>query len=614
MLRSLLASSLLLVACGHAAPAPSTAPASPAGTTARVTGAITNVRVFDGARVIPRATVLISGTTIAAVGPALAVPPGAKVVDGTGDTLLPGLIDAHAHAYPQALHEALEFGVTTELDMGCTDPRRDLVPARTADAAGGNADAADVRTAGWAATAPGGHGTEYGGDAPTLTTPAEAAAFVDARLAEGSDYIKIIDEHGYGIGRPIPSIDDATIAAVTAAAHRRGKLAVCHIGSAREARAAIADGCDGLAHLFADQAPDPDFGTFVAAHGAFVTATLDVLRSGCGGNGAALAADPRIAPFLAPDQAGNLAGSFGGHCELEHAFAAVRELRDAHVPILAGTDAPNPGTAHGASLHDELALLVQAGLTPTDALAAATSRPARVFHLADRGRIAPGLRADLLLVHGDPTRDITATRDIVAIWKRGTPVDRASWGREVAAARDREHAALTSGQIADFENGTTDTAFGGGFEASTDAIIGGHSTATLEIVTGGAPPSPKAALRVTGTVAPTASGVGFASAIFAPGGNITAPRDLSSRHVLVFWTRGDGGTYAACLFAANHGFQPVCKPFTTGDGWVEKKLPLSDFTGIDLTQVTALAFSAAVFPGAGKPGAFAFQLDDVRLE
>jgi len=84
-----------------------------------------------------------------------------------------------------------------------------------------------------------------------------------------------------------------------------------------------------------------------------------------------------------------------------------------------------PGSWNGASLHGELALLVRAGLTPTEALAAATSVPARAFGLADRGRIAPGLRADLLLVRGDPTRDVTATRDIVGVWKAGVRIGRA---------------------------------------------------------------------------------------------------------------------------------------------------------------------------------------------
>jgi imidazolonepropionase-like amidohydrolase len=102
----------------------------------------------------------------------------------------------------------------------------------------------------------------------------------------------------------------------------------------------------------------------------------------------------------------------------------VKAVSAAGVTILAGTDGPLPPTEPGKSLHRELELLVEAGLTPLQALAAATSAPARAFGLPDRGRIAPGLRADLVLVDGDPTVDITATRRIVAVWKRGVALER----------------------------------------------------------------------------------------------------------------------------------------------------------------------------------------------
>jgi imidazolonepropionase-like amidohydrolase len=80
---------------------------------------------------------------------------------------------------------------------------------------------------------------------------------------------------------------------------------------------------------------------------------------------------------------------------------------------------------YGASLHRELEHLVNAGLTPTAALAAATSATARAFRMSDRGRIRTGLRADLLLVDGDPSKQIGDTRNIVAVWKRGERVQRA---------------------------------------------------------------------------------------------------------------------------------------------------------------------------------------------
>jgi imidazolonepropionase-like amidohydrolase len=103
---------------------------------------------------------------------------------------------------------------------------------------------------------------------------------------------------------------------------------------------------------------------------------------------------------------------------------ALRQLAKAGVPLLTGTDSPSPGSTYGASVHGELELLVGAGLTPLQALAAATSAPARAFRLADRGRIAPGLRADLVLVDGDPTSDVRAARRIVAVWKKGVRVAR----------------------------------------------------------------------------------------------------------------------------------------------------------------------------------------------
>ncbi|MFD2356841.1 amidohydrolase family protein [Nonomuraea ferruginea] len=89
------------------------------------------------------------------------------------------------------------------------------------------------------------------------------------------------------------------------------------------------------------------------------------------------------------------------------------------MPLLAGTDATPFAPAHEAGLHRELELLTEAGLSAEEALAAATGLPARHFGLDDRGRIAPGLRADLVLVEGDPTRDITATGAIVDVWRRG---------------------------------------------------------------------------------------------------------------------------------------------------------------------------------------------------
>ena len=102
----------------------------------------------------------------------------------------------------------------------------------------------------------------------------------------------------------------------------------------------------------------------------------------------------------------------------------MRNLHRAGVPIVAGTDALNAGVEHGISLHRELELLVDAGVPPLDALKAATSSAASALRMTGRGRIAPGAPADLLLVKGDPTTDILATRNIVSVWKCGRQLDR----------------------------------------------------------------------------------------------------------------------------------------------------------------------------------------------
>ena len=109
---------------------------------------------------------------------------------------------------------------------------------------------------------------------------------------------------------------------------------------------------------------------------------------------------------------------------MEDNFSNVKDLHNAGVDILAGTDVSVPlehlgGLAHGVSVHHEMQLLVEAGLTPIEALKSATSVIAKRFSLSDRGRIAEGLRADLVLVKGDPSINISDTLSIVRVWKEG---------------------------------------------------------------------------------------------------------------------------------------------------------------------------------------------------
>ena len=571
---------------------------------------VRNARVFDGERVHEKASVLVQSGRIAAIGAEVEAPAGAAVIDGSGKTLLPGLIDAHTHAFNDALERALVFGVTTELDMFTSHQLAAALQAQQESSAGAPGRA-DIFSAGTLITAPKGHGTEYGMVIPTIASPDEAQAFVDARIAEGSDYIKIVFDDRGASAPMFPSLSTDTLKAVIAASKARGKLAVVHIGSQSSALAAIDAGANGLVHIFGNSAPQADMAARVKASGAFVVPTLGVIESASGvAAGASLAAGSPFVPFLNAEEKRALNGSFPSRpnspYRLQHALDATRALHDAGVTILAGTDAPNPGTSHGASLHRELELLVRAGLSPIEALTAATSAPARAFGLADRGRIAAGQRADLLLVSGNPAEDILATRSIDTVWKGGVPLVR----REAAATAPpgAKQATTSTGVISTFDEPGAEpaAAFGAGWVISTDSLMGGASTAEMRIVRPGAEQS-AGALEITGTVAAGAP-FPWAGPMFFPASVPMMPVDVSRFKEIVFLARGDGREYQLMLFATRLGNIPASRPFTAGPEWREHVMRLADFQGLDGSDLRGVLFSASP-----QPGAFRFAIDHVRL-
>lgn len=569
--------------------------------------AITNVRLFDGERVVQHATVVIAGTRIVAAGEKVAIPPGAAVIDGKGKTLLPGLIDSHTHVFPGSLERALRFGVTTEMDMFTA--LLTLDPLRAEQAKGPVTNRADVYSAGTLVTVAGGHGSEYF-PIPTFKGGDDPQAFIDARIAEGSDYIKLIEETGEAYGMKWPTLARSDLAALIAAAHKRGKIAVVHVSTLSAARDSIDSGADALVHIFADKAPDPGFGKFVAAHHSFVVPTLTVNESTTGvGSGTSLLADKNLAPYLAADEMTNLKAAFpsrpGSTLNMANAFAAVRQLKLAGVPILAGTDAPNPGTSHGASMHRELELLVKSGLTPAEALAAATSIPAKQFKLNDRGRIATGLRADLLLVDGDPTADILATRNIVTVWRNGVALDRKPEPKGSAPEAAKSAVVkIGDGMISNFDNGDTKPAFGAGWQISTDSIMGGKSAGSMDVVDGGANGTQKS-LHVH---AETNAGSMFpwAGAMLMLGATPMQPVDLSARSGLSFYAKGDT-EIRLMLFSASAGRIPRMTTVHAAAAWAEITVPWSAFS-VDGKDVQAFLFC-----GSDK-GVADFQIDEVRLK
>ncbi|MEV7043568.1 amidohydrolase family protein [Amycolatopsis sp. NPDC051061] len=341
---------------------------------------LTGVRVFDGAALTEPTTVVIDGPLIGVDAT------GAEVVDGAGATLLPGLFDAHVHLLtPDDLRALAAHGVTTALDMACwprdrVDSFRGRVP--------------DIRSAGLPAIGPGGNHAKMPGmpEEAILTAPAQAAEFVARRVADGSDYLKVVIEGDL--------LDQATIDAVVDEGKAHGKLTVAHASSVDAYQRAVRAGADVITHVPRDGVLDAETTAKMAAQGQVAVPTLtmmDALTTKLGADGYAFSRD------------------------------SVTALHAAGVPILAGTDAfsapmlPVP-VVQGASLHQELALLVEAGLSETDALRAATDLPARYFGFPDRGAVREGLRADLVLVDGDPTRDITTTGKIRRVWAAGEVV------------------------------------------------------------------------------------------------------------------------------------------------------------------------------------------------
>ncbi|WP_228001853.1 amidohydrolase family protein [Nocardia australiensis] len=344
--------------------------------------ALTDVRVFDGRENTAPTTVVIEGSVIGTD------PTGAEFVDAGGAILLPGLIDAHIHLRgPESLDQLAAFGVTTALDMA-TWPAEDLAALRK------ESGTTDIRSAGTPIVGAGGmHAKLSGLAAAIITESGQADRMVADRAFAGSDYVKIMLE-APGAGGP----DRAAAEAVVEAAHARGLRVVAHASSRGAYGIALDVGVDVVTHVPMDAELSADDVRRMLEQGCIAIPTLTMME------GLATNADiPRV---------------------FDRCLATVGALHAAGVPILAGSDANaqrgvpfNP--EFGTALHRELELLVTAGLTPVDALHAATTLPASHFRLPDRGVIEPGARADLVLVDGNPLTDISATRAISRVWCAG---------------------------------------------------------------------------------------------------------------------------------------------------------------------------------------------------
>ncbi len=351
--------------------------------------ALANVRVFDGQQIREPSTVIIDGGLIGVVDGLEC----AEVIDGQGGVLLPGLIDAHIHLHEEGnLKQLASYGVTTALDMG-TWPLSLLNSLRA------RVGLTDIRGCSIPAAAPWSRHSQFPGwpKEELLSNPEDAQRFVTNRVTDSADYIKIIAD--------VPGPDQSTLNAITAAARAHGKPTVAHASIGAAFHMAQEAKVDMITHSPIDETLDDTAVKRMRAENRVIIPTLTMMQG-------------VIKNIKVPGTS------------YDHARNSVNALYHGGVPILAGTDAnAAPGVPfnvpHGDSIHLELELLVDAGLSTVDALRAATVLPAKHFGLNDRGVIAPGYRADLVLIEGDPIKDIRATRSIKRVWCGGleyTPV------------------------------------------------------------------------------------------------------------------------------------------------------------------------------------------------
>ncbi len=388
-------------------------------------------RLFDGINPAPHEgwSVLVEGDRIAAVGPNLAAPAGARTIDLAGTTLMPGLIEGHSHLFlhpynetlwdDQVLHEplalrtaravvqaerTLDAGFTTERDLGTEGAGYADVGLKQAINQG-IVPGPRLLVATKAIVARGAYGPK--GFEPGLAIPqgAQEVAGVDDivravrdQVAGGADIVKFYADYHWGKGEPSrTTLSQAELDAGVAAAHDAGRIVAVHATTAEGMMRAIRAGADTIEHGYGGT---PAVFKAMAAKGIALCPTI--------------AASEAYARYF-----DHWDGTEPAPDSVQENRRSFRLAIQAGVPICMGGDV---GVySHGKNWL-EMDAMQRAGMSPAQVLISATSRNAHIFHLADRGEIRPGLLADLVAVEGDPTRDVSAVRDVRFVMKGGAIV------------------------------------------------------------------------------------------------------------------------------------------------------------------------------------------------
>ena len=390
----------------------------------------------DGGAPIEPGAVVVRGDRIVAVGPAseVAVPDDARVIDGNGMTVLPGLADMHVHllggwdgvtvdmlGYQRYLNALLYAGVTTVFDTGNVMPY--ILQIRDAVAAGTIAGPRIYAV-----------GSLLDGPDPVwppisivVASEAQVPAIVDLLANSGVDAVKAYK------GLSIPVLQE-----IVRAASERALPVVADMWSRTGSYDVAATGVHALAHL-PSRTVDAATLEVLQENDIAVITTLAAKESFARDRLADLAflAHPLVSDTSLPAFTEALRTHAARQPTAEEAASVARwknsvragkenalALQEAGVMLVAGTDAPYPGTLLGEGIHRELELLVEGGLTPLQAISAATRNAARLMRADDWGTLAAGKRADLLLVRGRPDRVIADTRNVVMVVQGGRIIDR----------------------------------------------------------------------------------------------------------------------------------------------------------------------------------------------
>ena len=404
---------------------------------------LTNARIVDPAVQEIRSGNLLIEEGIIVGGPDRAPDGfGGQTIDLAGQWVIPGLNDLHTHAYGNmapgntfdspgtavVARRMLYAGVTGFLDLF---GREDVLYELRAQQRAGEADGADVFASLSCLTATEGHCTEYGIETRTMDSAEEARAVVADLAAKKPDVVKII----YSPSGRMPSIDKATLAAAVATASENGIRTVIHVDTWDDVRDAVEAGASAVTHVPHPEPIPEDLAALMVEKGVYSIPTLaafvDLLafifdEAVLANELATELTTSEIIAAYASDEMRNSDPAWRERTRGRRAaiLANVKAMSDAGVTILTGTDSGNWNTVQGYSEHRELLLLVEAGLSEWDALAAATTGAGEF--LGQSFGVSPGDVANLVVLEASPVEDITNSQRIAMVIHHGRVVDRES--------------------------------------------------------------------------------------------------------------------------------------------------------------------------------------------